>query len=127
MTVHTVYSDLVRQISLYQPFTQVLYLCKHTIDMHSILLQNVLCVYSVYFSQIRNVAQSQGCGMCLVDFGQAVDLHAFRSDVMFVGSYKTDELQCSQMIEGTPWKWQVLPSHTHTHTKCNVHINWLCL
>ena len=44
----------------------------------------------------------------LIDFGRAVDLRVFPGEAMFQGSSDTDGFQCIQMLEGRPWKYEVL-------------------
>lgn len=45
--------------------------------------------------------------MCLIDFGRAIDTTVFPEGTMFTGSNETDGFQCTQMLEGKLWKWQV--------------------
>ncbi len=56
------------------------------------------------YRSIDGVRGALGRGLCLVDFSAAVDLSGFPDDTTFVGSGR---LQCPQMKEGRPWKWQV--------------------
>lgn len=46
-------------------------------------------------------------GLCLIDFGRGIDLHAFRPDVQFVADWKTGKQDCPEMREMRPWVWQV--------------------
>ena len=53
------------------------------------------------------MANCRGAGVCLIDFGRAIDVWAFPEHTMFEGSNETDGFQCVQMLENKPWKWQV--------------------
>lgn len=55
----------------------------------------------------KNFASAHGRGLVLIDFGRAVDLVAFPGDIMFRGSCETEGFQCTQMLEGKPWKYEV--------------------
>lgn len=46
-------------------------------------------------------------GLCLIDFGRGIDLHAFRPDVQFVADWNTGKQDCVEMREMRPWVWQV--------------------
>ncbi|CAG8521237.1 6112_t:CDS:2 [Diversispora eburnea] len=45
-------------------------------------------------------------GIKLIDFGRAIDVTLFRSDMKFIADWKTDDQDCVEMREGRPWKWQ---------------------
>ena len=64
----------------------------------------VLCLL---FSMHKRFASAHGHGLVLIDFGRAVDLKAFSGDVLFQGSCETEGFQCTQMLEGKPWKYEV--------------------
>jgi len=66
----------------------------------------MLCVSSTT-SQLTSFQQAKGKGVCLIDFGRAIDTTVFPEGTMFTGSNETDGFQCTQMLEGKPWKWQV--------------------
>lgn len=46
-------------------------------------------------------------GLCLIDFGRAIDLRAFKPDVRFVADWKTGPRDCVEMRELRPWTYQV--------------------
>ena len=46
-------------------------------------------------------------GLCLIDFGRGIDMHAFRDGVQFVADWKTGKQDCVEMREMRPWVWQV--------------------
>ena len=60
-----------------------------------------------FYSLHKNFASAHGRGLVLIDFGRAVDLVAFPGDIMFRGSCETEGFQCTQMLEGKPWKYEV--------------------
>ena len=65
-------------------------------------------MYFSYSSLHKNFTSARGHGLVLIDFGRAVDLTAFSADILFQGSNETDGFQCTQMLEGKPWKYEVL-------------------
>ena len=62
---------------------------------------------SPFFSQLTDFQQAKGRGLCLIDFGRAIDTQVFPEGTMFSGSSETEGFLCTQMLEGRPWKWQV--------------------
>lgn len=46
-------------------------------------------------------------GLCLIDFGRAIDLHHFLPHVTFIADWKTDSADCPEMRALRPWTWQV--------------------
>ncbi|KAK8242545.1 Mad3/BUB1 homology region 1-domain-containing protein [Phyllosticta capitalensis] len=46
-------------------------------------------------------------GICLIDFGRAVDLRAFGRDVGFVADWHVGPADCVEMREARPWVWQI--------------------
>ena len=46
-------------------------------------------------------------GLCLIDFGRGIDMHAFKPDVQFVADWKTGKQDCVEMRELRPWTYQV--------------------
>lgn len=46
-------------------------------------------------------------GLCLIDFGRAIDLHHFLPQVTFIADWKTDNADCPEMRALRPWTWQV--------------------
>ena len=46
-------------------------------------------------------------GLCLIDFGRGIDMHAFNPDVQFVADWKTGKQDCVEMRELRPWTYQV--------------------
>ena len=60
------------------------------------------------FRKFKTVDAAKGHGLCLLDFGRAVDLTAFSDEIKFLGSCGTEGFQCAQMLEGKPWKYEVL-------------------
>ena len=46
-------------------------------------------------------------GLCLIDFGRAIDTRAFRPDVQFVADWKPGRQECVEMRETRPWTYQV--------------------
>lgn len=46
-------------------------------------------------------------GLCLIDFGRAIDLHQFLPHVSFIADWKTDIADCPEMRALRPWTWQV--------------------
>ena len=61
-----------------------------------------------FLSGHKNFVSAAGSGLVLIDFGRAVDLAVFPGDTLFHGSSNTDGFQCTQMLEGKPWKYEVL-------------------
>jgi checkpoint serine/threonine-protein kinase len=57
-------------------------------------------------SGYKNFVSAAGSGLVLIDFGRAVDLTVFPGDTLFHGSCNTDGFQCTQMLEGKPWKYE---------------------
>ncbi|CAG8626740.1 2473_t:CDS:1, partial [Scutellospora calospora] len=45
-------------------------------------------------------------GIKLIDFGRAIDVTLFPSDMKFIADWKCDDQNCVEMREGRPWKWQ---------------------
>jgi len=83
------------------PFSSIL--CRiHCADMF-----HLCCAFSSARSQLTSFQQAKGKGVCLIDFGRAIDTTVFPEGTMFTGSNETDGFQCTQMLEGKPWKWQV--------------------
>ena len=64
------------------------------------------CKYFSIFSQLTDFQQAKGRGLCLIDFGRAIDTQVFPEGTMFSGSSETEGFLCTQMLEGRPWKWQ---------------------
>lgn len=46
-------------------------------------------------------------GLALIDFGRAIDMHAFVPHVQFIADWKVAEHECSEMKECRPWTYQV--------------------
>ncbi|KAM7271709.1 hypothetical protein ACFE04_030923 [Oxalis oulophora] len=46
-------------------------------------------------------------GLCLVDWGRAIDLHLFPHNTEFKGDCRTSGFRCVEMREDKPWKFQV--------------------
>ncbi|EEP76234.1 hypothetical protein UREG_01083 [Uncinocarpus reesii 1704] len=46
-------------------------------------------------------------GLTLIDFGRAIDMHAFVPGVQFIADWKVAEHECSEMKECRPWTYQV--------------------
>lgn len=46
-------------------------------------------------------------GLCLIDFGRAIDLHHFIPHVTFIADWQTDSADCPEMRALRPWTWQV--------------------
>ena len=77
----------------------------HVIFFLSFFAGFILFNYFSIFSQLTDFQQAKGRGLCLIDFGSAIDIQAFPEGTMFSGSSETEFL-CTQMLEGRPWKWQ---------------------
>lgn len=45
-------------------------------------------------------------GLCLIDFGRAIDMRSFRHDVGFVADWPTGATDCAEMRECRPWTYQ---------------------
>jgi checkpoint serine/threonine-protein kinase len=45
-------------------------------------------------------------GVALIDFGCAVDLAQYETNVAFVGDVGTEGFRCAEMVEGRPWTFQ---------------------
>ena len=70
-------------------------------------------LFTVLFSFSNlSIQQARGRGVCLIDFGRAIDVRTFPSTIQFRGSSCTDGFQCREMLNNQPWKWQVLVSHS---------------
>ncbi|XP_019850524.1 PREDICTED: serine/threonine-protein kinase ste20-like isoform X14 [Amphimedon queenslandica] len=59
---------------------------------------------------ITDYTSIRGRGVCLLDFGRAIDAQSFPRGTQFVGSCGTDSFQCIQMLNNEPWSW-----HTDLH------------
>ncbi|EAS35793.3 BUB protein kinase [Coccidioides immitis RS] len=46
-------------------------------------------------------------GLTLIDFGRAIDMHAFIPDVQFIADWKVAAHECPEMKECRPWTYQV--------------------
>lgn len=46
-------------------------------------------------------------GLTLIDFGRAIDMHAFRPDVNFVADWKAGTHECPEMREMRTWTYQI--------------------
>ncbi|WEW58093.1 protein kinase [Emydomyces testavorans] len=46
-------------------------------------------------------------GLALIDFGRAIDMHAFVPEVQFIADWKVAAHECSEMKECRPWTYQV--------------------
>ena len=62
---------------------------------------DIFITFANFCRSYQNFAEAKGHGLCLIDFGRAVDLTAFS---VFQGSSETDGFQCTQMIEGKHMK-----------------------
>lgn len=45
-------------------------------------------------------------GVCLIDFGRAIDTTLFPASTQFIADWKADELDCPAMHEGRPWTYE---------------------
>ena len=66
---------------------------------------------SMLFYFIRpftDLSKVRGHGVRLIDFGRAIDMQPFPKGSKFTGSNATDNFQCVQMIDNTPWTYQVI-------------------
>ena len=61
----------------------------------------------IIFSFTRHHNDLIGCGLCLIDFGRSIDVRSFPNGTQFIGASDTDSFQCVQMINNTPWTYQV--------------------
>lgn len=66
-----------------------------------------LIMMGIFNRSLANFQSAKGKGVCLIDFGRAIDTKLFPEDQLFVGSSDTEGFQCGAMLEGKPWKWQV--------------------
>lgn len=48
-------------------------------------------------------------GLVLVDFGQSLDMALFTKDTTFTAKCLTSGFQCTEMLSGRPWNYQVKP------------------
>ena len=62
----------------------------------------------MYFSSHKSFKSTFGHGLVLIDFDHAIDLTAFSGDTLFHGSTNNEGFQCPQMLEGKPWKYEVM-------------------
>lgn len=46
-------------------------------------------------------------GLTLIDFGRAIDMKLFPSNVQFIADWKMDQQDCAEMREARPWTFQV--------------------
>ena len=64
--------------------------------------------YFLFHRSNKGATTIKGCGLCLLDFGRAIDIQAFPRGTQFIGSCDTDSFQCIQMLNNEPWTWQVM-------------------
>ena len=72
--------------------------------MHSSIL---ILLIIIIFSFTRHPNDLIGRGLCLIDFGRSIDVRSFPNGTQFIGASDTDSFQCVQMINNTPWTYQV--------------------
>ncbi|KAF7594214.1 hypothetical protein BBP40_009918 [Aspergillus hancockii] len=46
-------------------------------------------------------------GLALIDFGRAIDMHAFQPSVQFVADWEPSRHECNEIQEGRPWTHQI--------------------
>lgn len=46
-------------------------------------------------------------GLVLIDLGQSVDMELFPEGTAFTGKCLTSGFQCTEMLSGKPWNYQV--------------------
>ncbi|GAA6073526.1 mitotic checkpoint serine/threonine-protein kinase BUB1 isoform X1 [Tachysurus ichikawai] len=47
-------------------------------------------------------------GLVLIDFGQSIDMTLFPDGAQFMAHCMTSGFQCTEMLSGRPWTYQVL-------------------
>lgn len=47
-------------------------------------------------------------GLALIDFGQSIDMTLFPDGAQFMARCMTSGFQCTEMLSGRPWTYQVL-------------------
>lgn len=46
-------------------------------------------------------------GLALIDFGRAIDMHAFEPTVQFIADWQTKDHECNEIREMRPWRHQI--------------------
>lgn len=58
-------------------------------------------------------------GLVLIDLGQSIDLELFPEGTAFTAKCLTSGFQCTEMLSGKPWTYQVM-----THVELPVGVGW---
>lgn len=64
------------------------------------------------FLELKNLSEENlEHGLVLIDFGQSIDMNLFPDGAQFTAHCMTSGFQCTEMLSGRPWTYQVL-QHT---------------
>lgn len=69
-----------------------------------------LFLFYYFYRPVTDYSSIRGRGVCLLDFGRAIDVQSFPRGTQFIGSCGTDSFQCTQMLNQEPWSWHVRSS-----------------
>ena len=64
-------------------------------------------LFYYFYRPVTDYSSIRGRGVCLLDFGRAIDVQSFPRGTQFIGSCGTDSFQCTQMLNQEPWSWHV--------------------
>lgn len=64
-------------------------------------------------------SESTDHGLVLVDLGQSIDMELFPAGTAFTAKCLTSGFQCTEMLSGKPWNYQV--STARTRRGINIH------
>ena len=53
-------------------------------------------------------------GLALIDLGQSIDMSLFPDGTAFTAKCMTSAFQCTEMLSGRPWNYQVPSAGRHT-------------
>lgn len=82
-----------------------------------------MCVPLCRFLELKNLSEENlEHGLVLIDFGQSIDMTLFPDGAQFTAHCMTSGFQCTEMLSGRPWTYQVL-QHTWllTHLLTNIY------
>ena len=67
----------------------------------------IVFYFIIFYRPVTDYSSIRGRGVCLLDFGRAIDVQSFPRGTQFIGSCGTDSFQCTQMLNQEPWSWHV--------------------
>ena len=89
--------------------------CPHLFIIY-LLFFLLFFLFYYFYRPVTDYSSIRGRGVCLLDFGRAIDVQSFPRGTQFIGSCGTDSFQCTQMLNQEPWSWHVRYLYTvHAH------------